>query len=73
MGGSSSRTRRFARSSATSATRSNSGRCPETHFVLGNFWKNHFNRLLAASGQPHPTAADLRRWMDQPEERGLAP
>jgi hypothetical protein len=43
----------------------------ETHFVLGNFWKNHFNRLLAASDQPHPTAADLRRWMNQPEERGL--
>jgi hypothetical protein len=43
----------------------------KTHFVLDNFWKNHFNRLLAASGQPNPTAADLRRWMNQPEERGL--
>ena len=39
--------------------------------MLGSFWKNHFNRLLAASDQPHPTVADLRRWMDQPEERGL--
>ena len=47
------------------------GQMSETHFVLGNSWKNHFNRLLAASEQPHPTAADLRRWMDQPEERGL--
>ena len=47
------------------------GQMSETHFVLGNFWKNHFNRLLAASDQPHPTAADLRRWMNQPEERGL--
>ena len=47
------------------------GQMSETHFVLGSFWKNHFNRLLAASDQPHPTAADLRRWMDQPEERGL--
>jgi hypothetical protein len=47
------------------------GQMSETHFVLGNSWKNHFNRLLAASGQPTPTAADLRRWMDQPEDRGL--
>ncbi|MEJ7636622.1 MAG: hypothetical protein WKF75_01200, partial [Singulisphaera sp.] len=47
------------------------GQMSETHFVLGNSWKNHFNRLLAGSEQPHPTAADLRRWMDQPEERGL--
>jgi hypothetical protein len=43
----------------------------KTHFVIDNFWKNHFNRLLAASNQPHPTAADLKRWMNQPEERGL--
>ena len=43
----------------------------KTHFVLGSFWKNHFNRLLAASEQPHPTAADLRRWTDQPDDRGL--
>ena len=47
------------------------GQMSETHFVLGNYWKNHFNRLLAASEQPHPTVADLRRWTDQPEERGL--
>jgi hypothetical protein len=47
------------------------GLMSETHFVLGNSWKNHFNRLLAASEQPHPTAADLRRWMDRPDERGL--
>ena len=39
--------------------------------MLDNFWKNHFNRLLAQSGQPHPTVADLRRWTDQPDERGL--
>src|SRR5207244_2542645 len=30
-------------------------------------------RLHSASDQPHPTAADLRRFMDQPEERGLPP
>ena len=43
----------------------------KTHFVLDAFWKNHFNRLLTQSGQPHPTVKDLRRWTDQPDERGL--
>jgi hypothetical protein len=47
------------------------GTMSETHFVLGTFWKNQFNRLLSASGQPHPTVADLRRWIDNPDERGL--
>jgi hypothetical protein len=47
------------------------GQMHETPFVLGPFWKSHFNKLLQQSGQPHPTVADLRRWMDQPEERGL--
>jgi hypothetical protein len=47
------------------------GQMSETHFVLGSFWKNHFNRLLSASEQPHPSVADLRRWMDQPEDRGV--
>ncbi|QGJ70865.1 Bacteriophage resistance protein PglY [Planctomycetales bacterium 10988] len=47
------------------------GQMHETPFVLGTFWKTHFNRMLAQSGQPHPTVADLRRWMDQPDERGL--
>jgi hypothetical protein len=47
------------------------GQMSETHFVLGSVWKNHFTKMLAASQQPHPTAADLRRWTDQPEERGL--
>ncbi|MEQ8667594.1 MAG: hypothetical protein RIC12_00390 [Pirellulales bacterium] len=47
------------------------GQMHETPFVLGTFWKTHFNRMLAQSGQPHPTVADLKRWMDQPEERGL--
>lgn len=47
------------------------GQMSETHFVLGNFWKNHFNRLHSASDQPHPTVADLRKYMDHPEERGL--
>lgn len=47
------------------------GQMSETHFVLGAFWKNHFNRMLSQSDQSHPTVADLKRWMDQPEERGL--
>jgi hypothetical protein len=47
------------------------GQMDETHFVPSTFWKSHFNRLLAASGQPSPTARDLRRWMDEPEKRGL--
>jgi hypothetical protein len=47
------------------------GQMSETHFVLGSFWKNHFNRLHSASGQPHPSVADLRQYTDQPEERGL--
>jgi hypothetical protein len=49
------------------------GLMSENHYVLDGFWKNHFNRMLAQSGQPHPTAADLRRWTDQPDERGLQP
>jgi len=47
------------------------GQMSETHFVLGGYWKNHFNRLHSASDQPHPSVADLRQYMDQPEERGL--
>jgi hypothetical protein len=49
------------------------GQMSETHFVLGSYWKNHFNRLHSASGQPHPTVADLRRYIDQPDEWGLPP
>jgi len=47
------------------------GQMSETHFVLGSYWKNYFNRLHSASDQPHPSVADLRQYMDQPEERGL--
>ncbi|HBH52198.1 MAG TPA: hypothetical protein DDY91_09930, partial [Planctomycetaceae bacterium] len=47
------------------------GTMSETHFVLDDFWKNHLNRLLTQSGKPHPTVADLRSWIDVPEERGL--
>lgn len=47
------------------------GQMTETHLVLDSFWKNHINRMLAQLGQPHPTVADLRRWTDQPDDRGL--
>jgi len=47
------------------------GQMSETHFVLDGQWKRHFNQLLNQSGQPNPTVADLRKWTDQPEERGL--
>ena len=60
--GCSSKTRACGRSSSTSAIRSNSGKIEstdKTHFVLESFWKNHFNRMLAQSGQPHPTVGGL--------------
>lgn len=47
------------------------GQMSETHFVLGTFWKTHFNKMLAQSGQTTPVAREMRRWTDQPEERGL--
>ena len=43
----------------------------KTHFVLDTIWKNHFERMRAASEQANPTVTDLRRWTDKPEERGL--
>lgn len=48
------------------------GQMSETHFVLSTDWKNHFNKMLGQSGQPHPTVADMRRWTNLPDERGLA-
>lgn len=47
------------------------GQMSETHFVLGTSWKTHFNKMLAQSGQTTPVVKELRRWTDQPEERGL--
>jgi hypothetical protein len=43
----------------------------ETHFVLDNTWRNHFNRMLAQSGQHNPQVGEMRRWTDMPDERGL--
>ena len=47
------------------------GRMSETHFVLGDFWKNHFNKRLTAAGGSDPTAGEVRRWIDEPAERGM--
>jgi hypothetical protein len=47
------------------------GQMSETHFVLGTFWKTHFNKMLAQSGQTATQVKEMRRWTDQPEERGL--
>lgn len=47
------------------------GTMSETHFVLDNTWKNHFNRMLAQSGQQNPQAGEMRRWTNTPDERGL--
>jgi hypothetical protein len=44
----------------------------ETHFVLGHYWHDHFNRKTAADGGTL-TVSKLRTWMDEPEVRGLTP
>ena len=41
-----------------------------THFVLGQHWKNHFNRKSAEAGGPIQ-AGQLRRWIDEPKAMGL--
>ena len=43
----------------------------KTHFVLENYWKNHFNKMLHQSGQQNPQVGEMRRWTDSPEDRGL--
>jgi hypothetical protein len=47
------------------------GQMSETHFVLDNTWKNHFNRMLAQSGQQNPQVGEMRRWTNMPDDRGL--
>ena len=47
------------------------GQMSETHFVLDNTWKNHFNRMLAQSGQQNPQVGEMRRWTNLPDDRGL--
>jgi hypothetical protein len=46
------------------------GEMTETHFLLLDHWKNHFNRKLAEPGGA-VTAARLRQWMDEPRPMGL--
>ena len=46
------------------------GEMAETHFVLGQQWKNHFNRKAAEAGGTL-RVLPLRAWMDQPKAMGL--
>jgi hypothetical protein len=41
-----------------------------THFVLGQDWKNHFNRKVAQTGSAL-TVGQLRKWLDDPKPMGL--
>lgn len=42
-----------------------------THFVLGQYWKTHFDRHAADSGSSTITVGQLRRWIDDPKPMGL--
>lgn len=46
------------------------GEMHETHFLLGQHWKNHFLRKEAEHGGPM-TVAKLRAWIDEPKPMGL--
>ena len=46
------------------------GEMGETHFVLGQHWRAHFEQAQAREGGPI-TVAKLRRWLDQPQAMGL--
>ncbi len=48
----------------------NLGEMGETHFVLGQHWKAHFEQTQAREGGPI-TVARLRQWLDQPQAMGL--
>jgi hypothetical protein len=50
------------------------GEMTETHFVIGERWKDHFHRAAAkGEGLDKIRVQDLRRWMDEPEPMGLPP
>jgi hypothetical protein len=46
------------------------GTMAETHFVLGQFWAQHFTRKRAQDGGS-VTVRKLRAWIDEPKPRGL--
>lgn len=46
------------------------GEMHETHFVLGNLWKTHFERKIAAHSGP-ATVGLLRQWTNDPKPMGL--
>lgn len=48
----------------------NLGEQGETHFVLGQRWKDHFTRKVAESGAAM-TVQSLRKWIDEPRPMGL--
>jgi hypothetical protein len=48
----------------------NLGEQGETHFVLGQRWKDHFTRKAAESGTAMTVEA-LRKWIDEPRKMGL--
>lgn len=41
-----------------------------THFLLGDHWKQHFNRRVTVSSSP-PTVGELRQRIDEPRPMGL--
>ncbi|MGB7087695.1 MAG: hypothetical protein WBD47_19205, partial [Phormidesmis sp.] len=47
------------------------GEMGETHFVLGQNWKTHFNKEIAKKGS-NPQVSDLRKWIDMPKPMGLS-
>lgn len=50
------------------------GSMGETHLVLSDYWKNHFNKMINQQGLNNmPSVADFRKWTDVPEPRGLIP
>lgn len=48
----------------------NLGEQGETHFVLGQRWKDHFTRKATESGAAI-TVKSLKKWMDEPRPMGL--
>jgi hypothetical protein len=48
------------------------GEMSETHFVIGERWKDQFHRAAAkGEGVDKIRVQDLRRWIDEPEAMGL--